>query len=295
MVGRALVARLQRLGYAPLTPSRTELDLRSRDEVRQYFERVRPKVVFMLAARVGSIAANIADQAGFLADNARINLNTFEGAALAGTKRAVYLGSSCLFPRESPQPMREDYLMTGPIEPTNEGYGIGKLVGLKLADYYRVTGLRTISLMPAGVYGPGDHFDMERSHVLAALVRRFVDAADADAESVTLWGSGNPRREFIHVEDVVSAVLYLFDVFDGPELVNVGTGRDISIRALADMIAARARFGGTIAWDTSRPDGMPCKLLDVERLTRLGFACRVPLDQGIAEMVEEYRRLRAPR
>jgi GDP-L-fucose synthase len=292
MVGRALTDRLRDAGHNVAAPTRTELDLRDRTAVQRYMTAVRPKVVFMLAARVGSIAANIADPAGFLSDNARINLNTFEAAAEHSVERAVYIGSSCLFPRDCPQPMREEYLMTGPIEPTNEAYGIGKLIGLKLAEYYRLQfGLRTISLMPAGVYGTGDYFDFERSHVLAALVRRFVEAAESGAPQVTLWGTGLPRREFIHVDDLVSAMLFLFDHYDSHEIINVGSGKEISIRDLAAMIASHVGYRGAIDWDASKPDGMPRKQLDVSRLTQLGFACNVSLAEGIARTVREYRKL----
>lgn len=290
MVGRSLVARLRSLGHIVLAPPRAELDLRDREAVRRYMTAERPKVVFMLAAKVGSIAANIADPAAFLSDNARINLNMFEAAAEHSVEKAVYLGSSCLYPRECPQPMREEYFMTGPIEPTNEAYGIGKLVGLKLAQHCRMQfGLRTISLMPAGIYGTGDRFDFERSHVLAALVRRFVDAADSSAPHVTLWGTGLPRREFMHVDDFVSAILFLFDHYDSHEIINVGPGIDVSIRELASMIASHVGYTGRIEWDTSKPDGMPRKVLDVTRLNRLGFRCGVSLTDGIARTVEEYR------
>lgn len=290
LVGRTLVARLRALGYHVLAPTRAELDLRDREAVRAYMSEVRPQVVFMLAARVGGIAANIADPAGFLSDNVRINVNTFDAAAEQSVERAVYFGSSCLFPRDCPQPMREDALMTGPLEPTNEAYGIAKLVGLRLADYYRrQAGLRTISLMPAGVYGTGDRFDLERSHVLAALVRRFVDAAESGIGTVTLWGTGAPRREFLHVDDLASAVLFLFDCYDSPEIINVGPGDDISIRDLATLVASKAGYTGRIEWDRSKPDGMPRKLLDVTRLNALGFECAIPLADGIARTVEEYR------
>jgi GDP-L-fucose synthase len=294
MVGQTLALRLRELGHNVIAPARAELDLRDREAVRSYMAALRPRVVFMLAARVGSIAANIADPAGFLSDNVRINVNTFDAAVEQQVERAVYLGSSCLYPRECPQPMREEHLMTGPIEPTNEAYGIGKLVGLKLADYYREqAGLRTISLMPAGVYGTGDRFDLERSHVLAALVRRFVDAAGSGTDSVTLWGTGSPLREFLHVDDLVSAMLFLVDRYDSPGIINVGSGTDISIRDLALLIASKTGYAGRIEWDASRPDGMPRKLLDVTRLTKLGFECTIPLEEGIARTVAEYRASKA--
>jgi GDP-L-fucose synthase len=291
MIGSALARRLRALGCRHvLAPVRPELDLRDAAAVSRYFLEHRPEFVFMIAARVGGIAANVADPVGFLTDNAQIAINTFDACRRSGVAKALYLGSSCVYPRLAPQPMREEYLMTGPLEPTNEGYALAKILGLRLADaYHRQYGLKTVCLIPCNMYGTGDHFDFERAHVLSALVRRFVDAVEGASPAVTVWGTGVARREFIHVDDVVDAVLFMFGRLDEPPPCNIGSGVDVSIRELADLIAQETGFAGDVRWDASKPDGMPRKCLDITRQTALGFVPRVSLVDGIRRTIAEYR------
>ncbi len=295
MVGAALLRRLRADGYTRLSaPRHAELDLANRDAVLAWFELERPEHVFMLAARVGGIVANMADPVGFLQENSRITLNLYEASQRFGAKKNLFLGSSCIYPRECPQPMREDYLLTGPLEPTNEGYALAKIAGLKMAVYqHRQHGLKTVCPMPSNIYGTGDHFDLQKSHVLSALVRRFVDACDNQAPDVTLWGTGSARREFLHVDDVVRAMLFFMERVETPEHVNIGPGTDVTIRELALAIAKETGFKGEIRWDTSKPDGMPRKCMDVTRMRALGFSPEVTLEQGIARTVREYRELKA--
>lgn len=295
MVGSALVRRLRADGYAQvLAPRRAELDLADRAAVLDWFARHRPRHVFMLAARVGGIAANMADPVGFLDENLRIELNLYEAARRHGAGKCLYLGSSCIYPRECPQPMREEYLMTGLLEPTNEGYALAKIAGLRMAAYLQRQGaLQTVCPLPCNIYGTGDHFDLQRSHVLSALVRRFVDAQDAHAASVTLWGTGSARREFIHVDDVVAGMLFFMEHVDTPEHVNLGPGTDITIRELAELIARHTGYAGRIEWDPRKPDGMPRKLMDVTRMKALGFAPAIGLEEGITRTIAEYRTLKA--
>jgi GDP-L-fucose synthase len=223
-----------------------------------------------------------------------MEIGLFEACHKYTTRKNLFLGSSCIYPRESPQPMKEEYLLAGPLEPTNEGYALAKIVGLKLAQYYHQQyGMLTICPMPCNIYGTGDHFDLQRSHVLSALVRRFVDAQDLGASPVTLWGTGSARREFIHVEDVARAMLFLMDHHDSPEIINVGAGSDVSIRELAGLVAEQVGFAGEIAWDSTKPDGMPRKCLDVSRMAAMGFQISVNLQEGIGRTIAEYRQLKA--
>jgi len=242
---------------------------------------------------VGGIAANLLHPATFLSENLQIQLNLFNACMFHGARKNVFLGSSCIYPRECPQPMKEQYLLTGPLEPTNEGYALAKIAGVKLAaSYWREFGLRTICPMPCNVYGTGDHFELERAHVVPAMVCRFVDATDARTPEVTLWGTGTARREFIHVADLARALLLLFEQYDSPEIINVGTGTDVSIRELAMLVAEAAGYAGNIGWDRSKPDGMPRKCLDVSRLSSLGFQPAISLREGIAMTVREYRAMK---
>jgi GDP-L-fucose synthase len=295
MVGGALVRRLRADGYTRvLAPRRAELDLADRAAVLGWFAQHKPRHVFMLAARVGGIAANIADPVGFLDENLRIELNLYAAAQRHGAGKCLYLGSSCVYPRECPQPMREEHLLTGPLEPTNEGYALAKIAGLRMAVYLqRQHGLQTVCPLPCNIYGTGDHFDLQRSHVLSALVRRFVDAQDARAPSVTLWGTGAARREFIHVDDVVAGMLFFMEHVETAEHVNLGPGTDVSIRELAQLVARQAGYTGAIQWDSSKPDGMPRKLMDVTRLKALGFAPAIGLEAGVERTLAEYRTLKA--
>lgn len=291
MVGSALVHALKHRSFTNLlTPTHRELDLCNNAQVEDYFAEHRPEYVFMIAAKVGGIAVNKADPVGFLRDNLKMQLNLFEACHRVGTRKNVFLGSSCIYPRECPQPMKEEYLLTGPLEPTNEGYALAKITGLKLAKYYyEQFGMLTISPMPCNIYGTNDHFDLERSHVLSALVRRFIDAKDERKPFVTLWGTGSARREFIHVQDVAEALLFLMETYNSSEIINVGTGTDISIRDLARLIAEQAEYAGDIRWDESKPDGMPRKCLDTSRLSRLGWQASIGLEEGIRRTITEYR------
>lgn len=291
MVGSALFKLLKQQSFKfVLAPSRRELDLCNRKEVHNYFMKHRPDNVFMIAAKVGGIAANQAEPVSFLSDNVRIIINLFEACYKYQTRKNLFLGSSCIYPRECAQPMKEEYLLTGPLEPTNEGYALAKIVGLKLAKYYHQQfGMLTVCPMPCNIYGTQDHFDLKHAHVLSALVRRFVDAKYEGRSSVTLWGTGMPRREFIHVDDLAKAILFLMDHYDSSDIINVGTGTDISIQNLADLIAKEIGYDGKIIWDSSKPSGMPRKCLDLSRLTAIGFTTSITLKEGIRRTIEEYR------
>lgn len=294
MVGGGLVRSLNDKGFSRiLSPSRAEFNLCEADSVENYFLRNRPEYVFLLAAKVGGIAANIADPVGFLSDNLQMAVNGMAACHRFGVQKTLLLGSSCIYPSACPQPMREEYLLTGPPEPTNEGYALAKIAALKLAEYYhRQFGMQVVCPMPCNIYGTGDHFDLLRSHVLSSLVRRFCDARDNEMDSVTLWGTGSARREFIHVDDVITGMLFLMDRMITPNIVNLGTGVDVSIRQLAEKISAASGFHGTVNWDTSKPDGMARKCLDCSRLTSLGFAAQVSLDRGIERTIAEYTYLK---
>ena len=291
MVGSAISRSLADCNL--LTPSRNELDLCNLQQVNNYFEEHRPEYVLMIGAKVGGIIANKSDPVGFLSENARMQLNLFEACHKYGTKKNLFLGSSCIYPRDCPQPMKEEYLLTGALEPTNEGYALAKIMGLKLAKYYyEQYGMLTVCPMPCNIYGTNDHFDLEKSHVLSALIRRFVDAIDENKPSVTLWGSGIAKREFIHVSDVAEAVLFLLGNCNSPDIINVGTGTDISIKDLAMLIAKSVGYQGEICWDTSKPDGMLRKCLDTSQLSALSFKPRISLQEGITQTITEYRQLK---
>ncbi len=293
MVGAALAGHLRAEGYTNLlTPTRSELDLCSADAVQDYVSQHLPRHAFLLAAKVGGIAANVSDPVGFLDENLRLVVNQLSACSKAGVEKVLLLGSTCIYPRECAQPMTEESLLTGPLEPTNEGYALAKIAGLRLAQsYQKQIGMQCVLPMPCNIYGTGDHFDLSRCHVLSALVKRFCDAVDQKAESVTLWGTGSAKREFIHVEDVVLGMLHLFDAETDGQVINLGPGNDVSISELAGMIAEQAGFEGEILWDTSRPDGMPRKCTDNTRLKELGFEPRISLDDGIARTIQEYRQI----
>ena len=294
MVGSAMMRALQKAGHPHLiTASRDSLDLRDRPAVAEFFQHHRPDAVILSAARVGGINANRLHPAEFLHDNLSIQTNVIEEARLASVKLLVFLGSSCIYPREAPQPMKEEYLLTGPLEPTNEAYSLAKIAGLRMAYYYQQQyGMRVVCPMPCNLYGTNDSFDPQNSHVLSALVKKFCDAADNGETSVTVWGSGQARREFLHVDDAARGILLLIDRWQSPEIVNLGSGTDISIRELAALIASKAGFTGELRWDTSMPDGMPRKLLDVSKIAALGFAPAISLEEGIERTIAEYRQTR---
>jgi GDP-L-fucose synthase len=291
MVGSAVWRRLERAGFHDLRGrSSSELDLRDRDAVAGFFAETRPRYVVLAAARVGGILANDTHPVEFLSDNLRIQTNVMDAAVEQRVERLLFLGSSCIYPRLAPQPIREDSLLTGHLEPTNDAYAIAKIAGiLGVQAVRRQYGLPWISAMPTNLYGPGDNFSPSGSHVLPALIRRYDEARAAGATEVTNWGSGSPRRELLHVDDLADACLHLLEHYDDPVQVNVGTGEDATIREIAELVAAAVGYDGETVWDTSKPDGTPRKLLDVSLLHSLGWAARTPLADGIAATVAWYR------
>jgi len=290
MVGSALVRRLAREDVKIVTVDRREVDLCNQAAVFNWFARVRPQVVFLAAAKVGGIVANNTLRAEFIYDNMAIAANVIQAAQQSGAEKLMFLGSSCIYPKLAPQPLREDSVLTGPLEPTNEPYAIAKIAGIKMAEAYRSQyGSDFISVMPTNLYGPGDNYHPEYSHVVAALVRRFHEATLAGSKSVVVWGTGTPRREFPYVDDLADACIHLMKTYSAAELNNIGTGEDISIAELARMVASAIGFRGEIRFDTSRPDGTPRKLLDVRRLSELGWRATTSLEDGIQLAYRAYR------
>ncbi len=290
LVGSAVARRLTADGHEVITRGRDELDLRDGAATEAFLKDVRPDAVVLAAAKVGGIMANSTYPVQFLEDNLRIQLSVVSGAHAAGVGRLLFLGSSCIYPKLAPQPISEDALLTGPLEPTNEAYALAKIAGIvQVQSYRKQYGASFISAMPTNLYGPGDNFDLETSHVLPALVRRFHEAAAEGREEVVLWGSGTPRREFLHVDDLAAACALLLAAYDGDEPVNIGCGEDLTIRELAETVADVTGFTGRLAWDTSKPDGTPRKLLDVTRLTSLGWQPQIKLRDGIAATYAWWR------
>ena len=292
MVGSALLACLQKKGYRNfILRTSAELDLRDQQAVQRFFELERPTIVFLAAAKVGGIAANNTYRAEFLYDNIMIQANIIDAAYRFGVQKLLFLGSSCIYPRMAPQPLREEYLLTGPLESTNEPYAIAKIAGIKMCDAYRAQyGCNFISAMPTNLYGPNDNYDLETSHVLPALIRKFHKAVTDNDAVVTIWGTGTPRREFLHTEDLAEACLHLMQHHNAPGFVNIGVGEDISIAELAVMIGSITGFKGLIQYDASRPDGTPRKLLDVSSINRMGWKARISLREGIEKVYREYAR-----
>lgn len=283
LVGSAVVRRLAADGYQVLSRPRSQLDLRDAAATEAYLREARPDAIVLAAAKVGGIMANSTHPVQFLEDNLRIQLSVIAGAHAAGVRRLLFLGSSCIYPKLAPQPIREDALLTGPLEPTNEPYALAKITGIaQVRSYRRQYGASYICAMPTNLYGPGDNFDLETSHVLPALIRRFHEAKQEVREEVVLWGSGTPRREFLHVDDLAAACVVLLRRYDGDEPVNVGCGEDLTIRELAETVGEVVGYGGRIAFDTAKPDGTPRKLLDVSRLAGLGWKPRIALRDGIS-------------
>lgn len=290
MVGSALVRALQQRGHLQvLTASRGELDLCRQAEVEAFFEKNRPEVVIVAAAKVGGIHANDTYPADFLYDNLMIAANVIQAAWRTGTQRLLFLGSSCIYPREAPQPMPEDCLLTGPLEKTNEAYAVAKIAGLKLCQHFRRQhGVLFHSAMPTNLYGPGDNYHPQNSHVIPALLRRFHEAKERGDAEVVVWGSGTPRREFLHVDDLAEGCLHLLEVDDPPDWVNLGFGSDVTIRELAERVKEVVGFQGALTFDTSKPDGTPRKLMDVSRMTALGWQARIGLRDGLRAAYADF-------
>ncbi|MEU6346167.1 GDP-L-fucose synthase [Streptomyces sp. NPDC046977] len=290
LVGSALVRRLEADGHEVITRGRDELDLRDAARTEAFLTGTRPDAVVLAAAKVGGIMANSTYPVQFLEDNLRIQLSVIAGAHAARVARLLFLGSSCIYPKHAPQPIREDALLTGPLEPTNEAYALAKIAGIvQVQSYRRQYGASFVSAMPTNLYGPGDNFDLASSHVLPALIRRFHEARSAGSPEVVLWGSGTPRREFLHVDDLAAACALLLRAYDGDEPVNIGCGTDLTIRELAEAVREVVGYEGDIAWDTGKPDGTPRKLLDVSRLTGLGWKPEIALSDGIASTYAWWR------
>ncbi|MBR1294560.1 GDP-L-fucose synthase [Bradyrhizobium ottawaense] len=289
MVGSALVRRLAREDVELVTADRCEVDLCNQAAVFDWFAKTRPQVVFLAAAKVGGIVANNTLRAEFIYENIAIAANVIHAAHMNGIEKLMFLGSSCIYPKLAPQPLREDSILTGPLEPTNEPYAIAKLAGIKMVEAYRRQyNSDFISVMPTNLYGPGDNYHPELSHVVAALIRRFHEAKLAHAECVAVWGTGKPRREFLHVDDMADACVHLIRVYSGSNLINIGSGEDITIAEFARVVAAVVGYQGEIRFDTSRPDGTPRKLLDISRLAELGWRAKTPLEHGLRQVYQEY-------
>ena len=291
MVGSAICRKLQAEGYRNMVmKSRQDLDLIRQEQVEAFFRSERPEYVFLAAAKVGGILANLTYPAGFIYENIAIQTNVIHQAYLHGVRKLLFLGSSCIYPKDAPQPLKEEYLLSGLLEPTNEAYAIAKIAGIKMCQAYnKQYGTNFISVMPANLYGPGDNYDLETSHVLAALIRKFHEAKLQDKPSVEVWGTGEPRREFLHVDDLADACLYLMKLYDNSQFINVGTGKDISIMELAEMIKNLIGFDGFIEYDKSKPDGTFRKVLDVSRIKGLGWYPKYDLKQGLQHLYELYK------
>lgn len=290
LVGSAIVRSLLASGYPNLVlRTHAELDLKNQSDVAAFFAKERPEYVFLAAAKVGGIWANQSYPAEFAYDNLMIQLNVIHQAYATGVKKLLFLGSSCIYPRQCPQPIKEDYLLSAKLESTNEAYAIAKIAGIKLCQAYnRQYGTRFISVMPTNLYGPGDNFDLEHSHVIPAMVHKFHLAKIFCLQELSLWGTGTPRREFLYVDDLADACLFLMNCYENGEIINVGAGVDLTIRELARLVAEVVGFEGRIVFDPSYPDGTPQKLLDVSRLTEMGWQARIPLNQGLAATYEWF-------
>ncbi|PKQ38566.1 MAG: GDP-fucose synthetase [Actinobacteria bacterium HGW-Actinobacteria-1] len=290
LVGGAIMRRIERQGYETIiTRTRDELDLTDQQAVNEFFDQQRPEYVFLAAAKVGGIMANSTYPADFIRENLLIQTNVIEAAYRSGVRKLLFLGSSCIYPKLAPQPIKEEYLLTGLLEPTNKAYAIAKIAGLTMVDAYREQfGFNGVSLMPTNLYGPGDNFDLESSHVLPALIRKFHEAKLSGAPTVTVWGTGTPRREFLHVDDLADAAAFIMDKYDGGDILNIGVGEDVSIGELAALVAQIVGYEGEIVFDTSKPDGTPRKLLDNSRLLSLGWRPKIALKDGIVSTYKWY-------
>lgn len=293
LVGSALVRQLQNEGYTNIiTRTSHELDLRVQSAVQVFFEQEQPEFVFLAAAKVGGIVANNTYKAEFIYDNLMIECNVIHAAYQHKVKKILFLGSSCIYPKAAPQPMKEEYLLSGYLEPTNQPYAVAKIAGIELCQAYRAQyGCNFIAVMPTNLYGPNDNYDLETSHVLPALLRKFHEAKISNAAFVEVWGSGNPRREFLHVDDLANASLFLMNNYDGPELINIGTGEDISIRELAQLIKELIGYQGELKFDITKPDGTPQKLLDIMHLKNLGYLPSITLKDGLSSVYSSYKQV----
>lgn len=290
LVGSAIHRLLKAKGYSNIiTRSSKELDLRNQQAVNDFFAQEKPMYVFMAAAKVGGIYANNTYPADFIYDNLAIELNVIHACHQYQVEKLLFLGSSCIYPKNAPQPMQEDHLLTGSLEPTNDAYAIAKIAGIKMCQSYnKQFGSKFISVMPTNLYGPGDNYDLQNSHVLPALIRKFHEAKINQHLTVTVWGSGTPRREFLHADDLAAACYFLMQTYDSPEIVNIGTGTDHSIKEMALLIQKIVGYTGDIVFDASKPDGTPRKLLNVDKLTQLGWKYSIALEQGIADTYTDF-------
>jgi len=291
LVGSAIVRLLQKKGYGNLVlRTHKELDLLDQKAVAKFFATEQPEYVFLAAAKVGGIVANNTYPAEFIYQNLTIETNIIENARKSGVKKLLFLGSSCIYPRMAPQPIKEEYLLTGELEPTNKAYAIAKIAGIVMCESYnKQYGTNFISVMPTNLYGPNDNFDLQNSHVLPAMLRKFHEAKASNANEVTLWGSGKPKREFLYVEDLADACIFLMNKYDGPDIVNIGTGEDVSIKELAELVQKTIGFKGKIVWDKTKPDGTPRKWLNVTKLHALGWKHKVSLEKGIKLSYDWYK------
>jgi GDP-L-fucose synthase len=289
LAGSAIVRAYQSAGEEVIPVSRKVVDLLDRDATFKFIKDVKPSLIVDAAAKVGGIGANNSFPVEFLADNVRIQSNLMEAAHAADVEKFIFLGSSCIYPRDCAQPIKEEYLLTGPLEETNSAYAVAKIAGIELIKSFRKEyGRKWISLMPTNLYGPGDNFELAGSHVLPAFIRRFIEAAEKGVQVETLWGTGSPKREFLHVDDLAQAVLHLGSNYDSSEHINIGTGEDLSIKELAELVADLAGFKGDIAWDSSKPDGTPRKVLDVSKAKALGWTPKISLRDGVASTIAWY-------
>ena len=290
LVGSAILRLLQEQGYSNLLyKTHKELDLTDQTKVKEFFEQEKPEYVFLAAARVGGIHANNSYPAEFIYQNLAVQNNVIHFSYINGVKKLCFLGSSCIYPKLAPQPMKEEYLLDGKLEPTNEPYAVAKIAGIEMAKSdNRQYGTNYISVMPTNLYGPNDNFDLQNSHVLPALIRKFVEAKKGNAPSVVLWGSGKPRREFLYVDDMADACIFLMNTYDGNEFVNIGTGEDVTILEVANIIKEIVGYQGPLEFDATKPDGSPRKLLDVSRINALGWKAKVPLRDGLAKAIDWY-------
>ena len=293
MVGSAIVRKLTSLGYTNLlTRTSAELDLRNQQQVADFFDIEKPEYVFLAAAKVGGIVANNTYRADFLYENLAIQNNIIHGSYLNKVKKLMFLGSSCIYPKLAPQPLKESYLLSGYLEPTNEPYAIAKIAGIKMCEAYRAQyGCNFISVMPTNLYGTNDNYDLVNSHVLPAMIRKFHEAKEKSASEMTLWGTGSPMREFLHADDLAEACLFLMENYNESELVNIGTGEDVTIKNLAALVKQIVGFQGEIIWDTSKPDGTPRKLMDVSKLHGLGWHHKIALEDGIKLAYQDFLKL----